>query len=328
MIPIGIPTVTASLQDDDEPKKTPRATIIRRVLVGVLALACAGGWIYTRYLVKKGTLGEACSYDMHCRTEAPRCLKQSVEGEGVCSRSCDTDGDCAEGIKCVKVELDDRDERGRPIEGGYCFPQAILDARKKKKPQDAGAHKADSWLDVPEVPGQLEGDIVLDRGGTSATYKVKGALLLASGANRHRTIVDTSTLRVYTVDDEKKTFAASQIGSSQAEARITKTDRKDKVADRDCEIWQIEESLAGKESKSSREACVVKGAAFIDPSARAAAAWEKELAVRAVFPLRIVESAGSKEKDKTKLVAVRVDEHPLEASLFTIPKAYKNLATR
>ena len=28
----------------------------------------------------------------------------------------------------MKVELEDRDERGRPLEGGYCFPQAILDA--------------------------------------------------------------------------------------------------------------------------------------------------------------------------------------------------------
>jgi hypothetical protein len=304
--------------DDDEPKKTPRATIIRRVLVALLALACAGGWIYTRYIVKKGTLGESCAYDMHCRTEAPRCLKSTLEEDGVCSRSCDTDNDCAPNIKCVKVELEDRDERGRPLEGGYCFPQSILDARKKKKPTEAGAPKAqtDSWLDVPEAPGQLEGEISLDRGGQKATYKVKGSLLLsqASGAKR-RTVVDTSSLRVYAIDDDKKTFAASQIGFSQtAEARVTKTDRKDKVADLDCEIWQLEEG------KTTREACIVKGGGFIDPAARSATASEKELTVRAAFPLRITEG------DKTKLVATRVEVHPLEASLFAIPKSYKNLA--
>lgn len=304
--------------DDDAPHKTPRATVIRRALVALLALACAGGWIYTRYLVKKGTLGETCSYDMHCRPEAPRCLKSTAEEDGVCSRSCDSDNDCSPEIKCVKVELEDRDERGRPLEGGYCFPRSILDARKKKKPTEAGAPKAlaDSWLDVPEVPGQLEGDVSLDRGGQKATFKVKGTLLLSQSA-KHRTVVDTSTLRVYAIDDDKKTFSASQIGFSQtAKAKITKTDRKDKVADLDCEVWQMEEG------KTTREACVVKGAAFIDPAARSASASEKELTVRAAFPLRIVEG------DKAKLLATKVDVHPLEASLFAIPKAYKNLAAR
>ncbi|HVH46257.1 MAG TPA: DUF4412 domain-containing protein [Labilithrix sp.] len=300
--------------DDDQPKKTPRATIVRRAIVGVLALACAVGWIYTRYLVKKETLGGPCSYDMHCRTEAPRCLKQSTEGEGVCSRSCDTDGDCSPDIKCVKVELDEYDDRGRPLQGGYCFPQSLLDARRKKKDGGTPKPKSDSWLDVPETPGQLEGEIVIERGGARTMYEVKGTLVRTT-ANKHaRTIVDTTTLRVYTVDDEKNTFAASQIGAGPGEPKITKTDRKDTVADRECEIWQIEDG------KSTREACVVKGGAFVDPAARSAAAWEKELTVRGVFPLRVTEGG------KTKLVVVKVDAHPLAPSLFAIPKGYKNLA--
>jgi hypothetical protein len=302
---------------DDEPKKTTRATIVRRALVAALALACAGGWIYTRWLVKKGTLGEACAYDIHCRAEAPRCLKQSTGEDGVCSRPCDTDNDCAPDIRCVKVELDDYDERGRPLEGGYCFPQALLDARKKKKPRDGGATvKADSWLDVPDAQGQLEGEITLDRGGTKTTYEVKGTLLRIAqkeAKGRNRTIVDTSTLRVYTVDDDKKTFSASQIAAN-TEAKVTKTDKRDRVADRDCELWQLEET------RTMREVCVVKGGAFIDPTARTATSWEKELAVRAYFPLRV------NEGDKTKLVASKIDLHPLDAALFAIPKGYKNLA--
>ncbi len=304
---------------DEEPKKTPKATIVRRALVFALALACAGGWIYTRYLVKKETLGGTCSYDIHCRPEAPRCLKQSAEGDGVCSRPCETDGDCATDIKCVKVGLDEYDERGRQIEGGYCFPQALLDARKKKKKKDTGAApvaKADTWLDVPEAPGQLEGEVVLERGGAKTSYEVKGTLLRLAGTGKRRTIVDTSTLRVYVVDDEKKTFAASQLNTQPGEPKVTKTGRKDTVADRECEIWQIEEG------KSIREACVITGAAFVDPSGRAASAWEKELAVRTAFPLRLTEG------DKTKLLAVKVDARPLDASLFAIPKSYKNLASR
>lgn len=301
---------------DDEPKKTSKATIVRRSIVALLALACAGGWIYTRYLVKKETLGGTCTYDMHCRAEAPRCLKQSAEGDGVCSRPCDTDGDCAPDIKCVKVGLDEYDERGKQLEGGYCFPQALLDARKKKKDAGAPPPKSDSWVDVPEAPGQLEGEITLERGGTKATYEVKGTLLRVAGPSKRRTIVDTSTLRVYTVDDDKKTFAASQINAQPGEPKVTKTERKDTVEGRDCEIWQIEEG------KTIREACVVKGAAFVDPSGRAVAAWEKELTVRSALPLRVTEGG------KTKLLAVKIDAHPVDVSSFTIPKSYKNLAGR
>lgn len=310
-------TPDPSSLDDDEPKKTPRAVIIRRVLVGVLALACAGGWIYTRYGVKKVTLGEPCSFDIHCRAEAPRCLKPEAEGEGVCSRSCDTDNDCAQNIKCIKVELDDYDERGRPLEGGYCFPQSLLDARKKKR-ADGGAPvvKSDSWLDVPDAPGQLEGEITLDRAGTKGIFEIKGTLV-RTHTGKHRTIVDTTTLRVYSVDDDKKTFAASQIASN-VEAKVTKTDRRDKVLDRECEIWLIEEA-GGK----PREACVIKGGAFVDPSGRVLTAWEKELAVRAYFPLRVLDGDG-----KPKLVVTKLDAHPIDASLFSIPKSYKNLATR
>jgi len=310
--------MNAPEEDDDEQKKLSKATIIRRGLVFALALACGGGWIYTRYLIKKEPLGGVCTYDMHCQKEAPRCMKQEVEGDGVCTRPCDNDAECAPDIKCIKVQLDDYDERHKPLEGGYCFPQALLDARRAKKRGDAGppvaaSSKSDSWVDVPTNPDQLEGEITVDRGGVKTVVEVKGALLRIPGAKKGRTIVDTSTLRTYVVDDDKKSFAASQIGGG-GDAKVTKTDKKDKVADRECEIWQIEEQ--GK----IRDACVIKGGSFVDPSGRAIAAWEKELTVRSVFPLRVMEG------DKTKLVVTKLDLHPVDAAGFTIPKAYKNLA--
>lgn len=311
------------LPDDDEPKKPSKATTIRRLLVIGLALACGGGWIYTRYVMTKESLGGECTYDIHCSKDAPRCMKQDVEGKGVCTRPCDTDGDCAADIKCVKVTLDDYDERGRPLEGGYCFPQALLDARKKKKTggaTDASVAKSDSWIEVPSNPDQLEGEIAIDRtgsGGGKMNFQIKGSLLqiVYSGVPK-RKIVDTSTLRVYDVDDDKKQFAASQIASA-GDAKLTKTDKKDKVLEHDCEIWQIEEA-----GKPLREACVLKGGALVDPTGRAIAPWEKELSVRNVFPLRVTEG------DKTKLVVTHVDLHPVGAQAFTIPKSYKNLAQR
>jgi len=319
------PMVELGDNDDDEnaPKKLSRATMIRRGLVVVLVIACAGGWIYTRYIVKKGTLGEPCSYDMHCRTEAPRCLKSEVEGEGVCSRPCEKDGDCAEGITCLKVELDDRDEKGRPLEGGYCFPKAILEARRAKKKGDAGAPSSssttatkESWLEVPSTTGQLEGVITVKRGAIEQAFVVKGTLIRPQVvAGKRRIIMDTSTLRVYTVEDDRKAFSASQMGAGP-DAKVTKTGKKEKLFDHDCEIWTVEDEAR----KKTVETCVLPGAAFVDPTARAATSWEKELAVRTAFPLRVTEDGAA------KLTVVKLDLHPIDASDFTIPKTYKNLA--
>ncbi len=307
--------------DEDAPKKTPRGTIIRRAIVAALALSCAGVLVYTRWIVAKHPLGGPCSFDIHCEKEAPRCLKPSMDEQGVCSRSCADDGECASSITCVKVELDDYDERGRPLEGGYCFPQALLDARRNKKRNDGGvavttASKSDSWIDVPEVPNQLEGEVTIERGTSKTSYEVKGSLLRAAGATHGRTIVDTSTLRVYAVDDDKKTFAASQLGTSGPEGKVTKTDRKDTIAERACEVWLIDDG------RTRRETCVVKGASFVDPTARAITQWEKELTVRGVFPLRVSDG------DKPRLLVTKLDLHPVDRAGFVVPKAYKNLAAR
>lgn len=316
-------------EDDGEPKKTPRATMIRRGLVVALVLLCAGGWMYTRYGVKKGTLGDKCSYDMHCRSEAPRCLKSEgtggVDAEGVCSRSCDKDADCAEGIACVKVELEDRDEKGRPLEGGYCFPKSIIEARKQRKRGDAGSGAPttpttpttkESWLEIPNVTGQLEGTITVRRGAIEQAFIVKGTLIRpVMVAGKRRMIMDTSTLRVYTVEDDRKAFSASQM-SAGPDAKLTKTDRKDRLMGHECEIWQIEDD----QKKKTLEACVLHGGAFVDPTGRMASSWEKELAVRSAFAIRV------NEGDVSRLIATKIDLHPVDASDFVIPKTYRNLA--
>jgi hypothetical protein len=309
--------------DDPEspPKKSTRARAVRFVVGALLVIAAAMAWIYPRYLITKAPLGGPCTWAMHCTANAPRCLKESEEGAGVCSRACKVDGDCAaapsasgavlQPIRCVKVELEERDERGVPIEGGYCVPQAVIDARKRP-PKEPRAPR-DSWIDVPEAAGQFEGEIAF----SSMTYLVKGTLLRPILPNaKARRIIDTATMRAYTVDDDRKSFAASALSVDQAEARITKTGKRDRVADRDCEVWQI----AGE--RATREACVLQGAAFVDASLVAVPAWQRELAVRTAFPLRIVENGA------TTSVAQTVNVHPVDAASFAIPKAYKNSAGR
>lgn len=311
--------------DDDTPKKTPTAVIVRRVLVLILALACAGALLYTRVLAKKSTLGGPCSFDMHCKADAPRCMKASAEGDGVCSRPCEVGGgDCAEGIACVKVGLEERDERGVPLEGGYCVPQAVLDARKKK-PAVASAPPS-SWIDVPHVPGQLEGEVVIRRAhGKGApvevAYLVKGSLVRTKEGGAQRTIVDTSSMRVIVVDDAKKTFAGAALTAPQAEVRLDKTSEKREIAGRACDVWRL------GEGREAREVCVAPGGAFLDPASRAVSPWARELAVRGVFPLRVVET-GRPGHEGVALEVARFDARPLDDALFEVPKSYRNLAGR
>ncbi len=135
--------------DPEERAKLRRKAKVRFAVAITIAALATCAWVYVRYLVPKASLGGPCKYAMNCRTEAPRCMRPDVEEDGVCSRPCKPDvgdagtqaGDCGEGLKCVEIELDEeRDERGMPLKGGYCFPKAFLDARKAKSRRgpDAG----------------------------------------------------------------------------------------------------------------------------------------------------------------------------------------------
>jgi hypothetical protein len=302
---------------EDPEVKPSRAATIRRVLVFTVAAACLGVFVYTRYLVKKGHLGERCSVDVQCEEAAPRCLKPDAEEDGVCSRSCATDGDCQEGVRCIEVEVDDRDERGNFKKQGYCFPQALLDARKAKK-RDGG--RSDAWLEPHE--GGLEGEIAVERGDAKTTFEIKGSLVRVSKAGRARTIADTTSLRVFEVDDEKQQFSASTIPSPMGDVVAKKAGREDHVGEHTCQVWSLEEGpprTRGDEmSAKHREVCALQGAAFVDPRARTVAPWERELATRGLLPLQV------REGSETRL-AIRFTPRPLDARGFTIPRAYKNV---
>jgi hypothetical protein len=262
---------------------------------------------------------------MHCKPEAPQCLRLAADSPGACSRPCDPGSDCAPGIRCVKVGLEERDDRGVPLEGGYCIPQALIDERKRAL-YDGGvvdAGKLDSWLPVPEIANQLEGEVDIASGaGETKRYVVKGTLIRAGAAERtakKRTIADASTLRLFNVDDDKQTFSVVAMGGTPGDVRVDKTGKTDKVTGRDCDVWNL------VEGRITREVCVVPGGAFIDPAAHLASPWARELAVRGVFPLRVVET-DSKGHEMSRITATHLSVHPVDASLFAIPHAYKNLA--
>ncbi len=125
------------MRDDLDPEE--RAKLRRKGKIRLaIALGIAGlvtcAWVYVRYLVPKAALGGPCKYAMGCKTDAPKCMRPDIEEDGVCSRPCAVGADCAPGIRCVEIELDEeRDARGMPAKGGYCFPQTFLEAQKAKR---------------------------------------------------------------------------------------------------------------------------------------------------------------------------------------------------
>lgn len=334
MEPLTTPTELTEEEREERARKAKRAKVRIGIGAGLVVLSL-GAWAYTRYGVAKAGLGGDCLYAMNCGKEAPTCLRV-LDDKGACSRPCDVGTDCAPGVRCVKVELGEYDDRGVPLEGGYCIPQTLIDARKKAR-TDGGAEtttaKIDSVLRVPEGPSQLEAEVTLrtEKNGAPVgeprAFAVKGTLLRVGGAasaGKKRTIVDADELRVFTVDDDKRSFVVTSLAGGarrDTDVTVTKTGRTDQVAGRTCEVWTLDEARA------KREACVVLGGAFVDPAVHPAPSWARELAVRSAFPLRVVE-LDTTGKELSRLVAVHFDAHPIEASAFAVPHGYTNAAGR
>lgn len=310
------------LDDDDLPKKKGPGPL-RKVLVVSAVLACAGFWLWTRYGVTKQPLGGPCTWAIDCAKDAPRCMRPDIDEPGICSRACVAPDDCAPGIRCVEVELDSKDDKGSYVKEGTCVPQTFLDARKAKARGDAGVPKgesADSWVEVPETEAPIEGEIVVKRGGTEKTFLVKGAIVRTGEAESGpRKVIDTSSLRVFTVDDKKRSYTATVLGGAAPsdEVTVTKTGKKERITDHECEVWEL------VDKRGKRSACVVSGGAFIDPSAASVTPWMRELAVRTALPLRVVE-LDAKGQETSRTVVTRFSPRRLDRALLTVPKSYKN----
>lgn len=309
---------------DEPPKKTTRARWALRVILLLLGAGSVGFWAYGKYLAPKSALGGPCTFEMHCSKDAPRCMKDAIDGDGVCSRECELGHDCAEGIRCISVELDERDERGMPVKGGYCVPQSLVDKKANKPAHDAGPVTDDGWLPIPRLEGQFEGEIVvkLDLAEPHPVL-VKGSLTRLPGQEKPRVVVDAAHARMFVIDDEKKTFQAQSIEGSTSALTLDKTNEKDVVAGAPCEIFRLREERGG----GIVEACVTRRGAFADPKVRFFPAWQKELASRGAIPLRVTRKDSS-GKEATLLVVSQIAEKPLDAGLFAIPKSYRNLAQK
>jgi hypothetical protein len=318
------------LDDDDQPKKLSTGKKIRIAIAVTLALLAGASLLYTRYGVTKQGLAGPCKYAYHCGPDAPRCMRAPEDPQGICTRQCDPPNDCAASIQCIDVELEERDERGMPLHGGICIPSSMLDGKKRRKPVDGGAQKDDAWLAAPAIAGQLEGEITLrtDSGsqqGQPRSYVLKGSLLKSaanpSGGPKRRAIVDTAGMRTFSVDDDMKTFSATVLAAPPSDTKVDKTGKNLTFQGKECEVWRIDDG------KSVRDACIMQGSAFIEPSARSVPAWQRELAVRGAFPIDVVER-DRKGNELSHLTVTRLDLHPVDAAEVSIPKSYKNLAAR
>jgi hypothetical protein len=307
---------------DGKPKKLSKARKVRMAIVFTLAILTGGALAYTKWVMKKGDLGGACKYAFQCSKDAPKCMRGGEDEDGICSRPCDPPADCAPGIRCMKIELEERDEHEMPLMGGYCFPQTFIDAQRPHASKKDAGPPSDSWIDVPNVPAQVEAEVAFrwdvgTKQGTPKAYVVKGSLVRTAPSGKTRTIIDTSAARAFVVDDDKKQFTATVLDPPQGDAKVDKTGKKDNILGRDCDIWRIDDG------KATHEACVLQGAAFIDPQARGVTAWQHELAVRGAFPLRVVD-LDAKGQETGRMVATKFEMHGVDGALFAIPKSYKN----
>lgn len=302
-------------------KKTTRARWAVRVVLLTLGTASVAFWAYGKYLAPKSPLGGPCTWEMHCSKEAPRCMKEAALGEGVCSRPCELGHDCQEGILCISVELDERDETGKPVSGGYCVPQALVDKKKNKPSHEGGLVAEDGWLPIPRIPGQLEGELVVKRElAEPHAVWIKGSLTRLPGSEKTRVVIDAAHGRMFFVDDEKKTFQAQSLEAASSDVSVEKTSEKDTVAGVPCDIFRL------REGHSTLDACVAQRGAFADPRAPVHfPPWQQVLATRGAVPLRVVRK-DAKGKETTPFTVVSVDEKPMDASLFAIPKTYRNVA--
>jgi hypothetical protein len=317
--------------DPEVARKTSKARWVVRSVLLALGLGSVGFWAWGKWLAPKSALGGPCSWAVDCDKSAPTCMRESADGPGICSRPCETGVDCAPDVRCISVELDERDEHGVPLKGGYCVPQSYIDERRNKSKKDAGplasssAHAAeDSVLPVPHVPGQFEGELTVAMPPAEPhVVWVKGSLtrLAPTPGEKSRTVVDASTGRVFRIDDEKKTFSGLALDAAPGDVAIDKTTEKRAASGVTCDVWRL------TEGKARTDVCILQRGAFADPSARVFAPWLKELAARGAIPLEAkrVDSGG---KESVRLVVTRIDEHPVDAALFAIPKSYRNLAAK
>lgn len=310
------------MTDDFVERKTTKARWAVRFVLLALGCASVGFWAYGKYVVKKEPLGGECTWDMHCQKDAPRCMREEGGEKGVCSRPCDLGADCAPGILCVSVELEQRDERGMPVMGGYCVPQALVDKKKGKPAHDGGASD-DGVVAIPRVAGQLEGELVARTGGRDVTLWLKGSLVRSTG-DKPRVVVDTGTARAFVVDDEKKTYGAHSVDPMAKDVVFEKKGGHDVVAGMPCETFEV------RGATWAVEGCAVYRGGFAEPRPNTTLApWQRELAARGALPLRAASKDGKDApKDGLPFVVVSITEKPMAAELFAIPKTYRNLAQK
>jgi hypothetical protein len=316
--------------DPEVARKTGKVRWAVRSVLLALGLGSVGFWAWGKWLAPKSALGGPCSWAVDCDKSAPTCMRESADGPGICSRPCETGVDCAPDVRCISVELDERDEHGMPLKGGYCVPQSFIDERRNKSKKDAGPLVGESRpneysvLPIPHVPGQFEGELTVSMPPAEPhVVWVKGSLtrLAPTPGEKSRTVLDAATGRVFRVDDDKKTYSALALDGAPGEVSIDKTAEKRAIAGVSCDVWRL------TEGKVRTDVCILQRGAFADPSSRAFAPWLKELAARGAIPLEAkrVEPDG---KESVRLVVTRIDEHPIDAALFAIPKTYRNLAAK
>lgn len=126
----------------------------------------------------------------------------------------------------------------------------------------------------------------------------------------------------------QKSSAAVAAADPSGAPNVVKTGKHERIADQDCEIWEIRHT-----SGSRSEACIAEG--FVDfdfgalmpgatPFTGAASAEVKE---RKLFPLRSIE-LDANGKETSRMVVTRLERAAIDKSRFEVPKDYTYIPAR
>jgi hypothetical protein len=205
-------------------------------------------------------------------------------------------------------------------------------------PTTSASVAADAVDAGPPTPSPFEGEIlVMVNDPTNAlpqsvTYDVKGSkvLYIARGTSL-RAIADLDMQRVYAIDDTVQTYDLMYFKAPAKEKpaakdkpppTVEKTGRMEKVADLDCEDWEIDD---GHEKV---DVCAASGIAYFDFAADARSghpevAWATALTAEKAFPLRAVVhdefGKGIYRADATKATRMRIND-----AMFLMPRGFKS----
>jgi hypothetical protein len=177
---------------------------------------------------------------------------------------------------------------------------------------------------------QFEGVVTYQaEGGQTFEYAIRKGLIridMNSGNKQAAMIMDPGSNKMYMLMPEQKMYMemkvpdANRLGDSTKDAKPTRTGKSEVVAGHKCDYWNV------KEAKGDVDICLANDMggfqAFSNQMIGSASAWQDAIG-KSAFPLKVI--MHDEGEDKVALVATKVEEKSLDATMFSPPSSYRKM---